>query len=127
LFQREDLRPDDEGWANGAVPVHPTITYIADLSGLDYVSINDLYPNSGLDHGYVLKHIVDDNKSGNVLATRNTSRRQATEIINKALFLFSKGVEPKDILVICPYDSNFYFWNLILIFRHEINGCFRNN
>jgi len=52
-----NYRPDNEGWANGNVPVHPVIQYFG-FPPPRYITLHRLLGISA-DHGYVLVNVPD--------------------------------------------------------------------
>ena len=80
-------------------------------SGINYIRVEELYPSSGIDHGYVLIHVPDEVVENPLISSKNTSSKQADEILNKIEFLFKKNVSADDILVACPYESKVFYIN----------------
>lgn len=57
-FHQMNYRPDNQGWADGNVPIHPTIQYFGNPPP-NYRTLHQVLGVSA-DHGYYLVHVDDE-------------------------------------------------------------------
>ena len=100
------------------MPEHPYIQYKSILPA-HYVKVHDIYPECGIDHGYILVNVCESTSKCKRIALRNTSNSHGLQILDKIGVLLSMDVDPEDILILCPYESKF-FLNFFLFYQKNI-------